>query len=81
MNTKMLKLVKAEERRLAKKVIHRKVLGVGYPWFQYDTKEGKYTGVILMDGPNRQAGRKVVPVKFGDLGAFRKIKLIAEYTK
>ncbi|KKK81203.1 hypothetical protein LCGC14_2815840 [marine sediment metagenome] len=61
--------------------LRRKVLAVGYPWFIWDTKKGDYTQVMMMDGPNRQEGRKVVPIKFGGLGAYQKIKLVAEYVK
>ena len=83
MNTKMLKRIKAEERRLAKKTVRRvrkhvQVLGTGYPWFF--RKEGS-VGYVVMRLVTTKNGSTDVPLKIGDLGAYQKIKLIAEYTK
>jgi len=73
-----------------KQKVKRKVLGVGYPWFLYDKvqlanwcsvepqQEGYYK-LLLADKPNRTPGRKAVEIKFGELGAFKKIRLVAEY--
>lgn len=71
---------------MAKRKVKRKVLGVGYPWFLYEavftndrnTRIG-YFKVLLMDGPSRQDGRNPVELNFNGLGAFKKIRLIAEY--
>lgn len=60
--------------------VRRQVLGTGYPWFLQDA-DRRYTKVLLMSGPNHEAGRGIVEIKFGDLGAFKKIKLVAEYVK
>jgi len=69
-----------------KRKVKRKVLGVGYPWFFYDYVQTNsrnwrlgYFNMCLMDGPNRQEGRHPVELNFTGLGAWKKIRLVAEY--
>lgn len=93
MNTNLLKRIKAEERRLMKKKtrrVRRQVLGIGYPLFGKKKGTFGFVDVRLVTNPNdreRYNERGIiflsedVVLKIGDLGAYQKIKLIAEYVK
>ena len=61
-----------------KKKTHRQVLGVGYPWFVNGSKGQGFSRILLVDKKN---GTDEVNLKIGELGAYKKIKLIAEYVK
>jgi hypothetical protein len=62
------------------------VIAEGYPWYLYGAvnvgvgKQAGYYRLALMDGPNRQAGRK--PVKFKlKWGAWKKVRILIEEIK
>ena len=58
--------------------VHRQVLGTGYPWFF--RKEGS-CGFVVFRLVKEKNGSTDVVLKIGDLGAYQKIKLVAEYIK
>lgn len=60
------------------KTTKRKLLGQGYIWF---SKSGgtEYTYVTLYT--ERHGGGDHAPISIGELGAWQKVKLYAEYTK
>jgi hypothetical protein len=61
---------------MKKKVKHRKVLGVGYPFFVF-SKDG-YCHIKLYDSADRTT-RKPKELSFNGLWDRSKIKLVAEY--
>lgn len=63
-----------------KKKTRRQVLGVGYPWFSRKDGSCGFVFTQLVTKVNVNESTDVV-LKLGDLGAHKKIKLIAEYTE
>lgn len=64
---------------MVKKTRKRQKLGQGYIWFSgqiFSRGEG-YTEVVLTAGPDGQGGR--TRIKTGRLGAWKKIRLYAEW--
>lgn len=59
------------------KEIKRKVLGIGYPWFFNSDKSGPYDSIKLYGAGSSRS--KLLALKIGELGNWKKIKLIAEY--
>ncbi len=51
----------------------RRILGVGHIWFRKE--RGEYVGVVLGKDPD---GRELVPLRIGKLGAYNKVRLVAE---
>ena len=58
--------------------VRRQVLGTGYPWF---VREVDSLGYVILRLATKKNGSTDVPLKIGDLGAYQKIKLVAEYVK
>lgn len=55
------------------------VIAEGYPWYLYDQNDG-YTKLTLMDGPNRQEGRRPVEFKL-KWGAWKKVRVLIQEVK
>ena len=57
------------------------VLGVGYPWYNYEKGFGNqgegYYSVSLANGPNRIEGREFVELKL-KWGAWKKVRILIE---
>ncbi len=65
-------------KRATRKRVKRVVLGVGYPWFSRVEGSCGFVSVKLVTTRN---GSTNLLLNVGDLGAYKKIKLVAEIVK